>query len=139
MPGANYAISIKQPWAALIIAGIKEIEIRTWPTTIRGPILIHASKRPDPRVTGWDLIAQHDLQPLAELAGGVIGRAELTQCIKYSDAESFAADASRHRNLPEWFVEPKLYGFVLSKPQLVPFLPYAGTTFFFKVEGATLS
>lgn len=36
------AISIKQPWASLIVAGIKDIENRTWATKYRGPLLIHA-------------------------------------------------------------------------------------------------
>jgi hypothetical protein len=37
------AISICQPWASAIVAGIKQVENRTWATTHRGPILIHAS------------------------------------------------------------------------------------------------
>lgn len=36
------AITIKQPWASLIVAGIKDIENRTWPTKYRGTVLIHA-------------------------------------------------------------------------------------------------
>lgn len=37
------ALSIKQPWAYLIAAGIKDIENRTWKTSYRGRVLIHAS------------------------------------------------------------------------------------------------
>lgn len=40
---ANKAISIKQPWAYLICAGIKDVENRTWPTKYRGRVYIHAS------------------------------------------------------------------------------------------------
>jgi hypothetical protein len=40
-------ISIRQPWASLIVSGIKDIENRTWPTRYRGPVLIHASQRAD--------------------------------------------------------------------------------------------
>ena len=40
------AISIKQPWASLIAAGIKTREIRQWPTDHRGPLLIVSSRRP---------------------------------------------------------------------------------------------
>ena len=39
------ALSIKQPWASLIVHHGKDIENRTWPTKIRGRIAIHASKR----------------------------------------------------------------------------------------------
>jgi len=37
-------ISIRQPWAALIVSGIKDVENRTWPTRYRGQLLIHASR-----------------------------------------------------------------------------------------------
>ncbi len=40
------AISIKQPWASLIAAGIKTREIRQWPTDHRGPLLVVSSRRP---------------------------------------------------------------------------------------------
>jgi hypothetical protein len=36
-------ISIRQPWADLIVNGSKNIENRSWPTSYRGPVLIHAS------------------------------------------------------------------------------------------------
>lgn len=39
------AISIKQPWAYLICAGIKDVENRTWPTKYRGRVYIHASAK----------------------------------------------------------------------------------------------
>ena len=40
------ALSIKQPWADLIGSGAKTIETRTWSTAYRGPLLIHAGKKP---------------------------------------------------------------------------------------------
>jgi len=39
------ALSIKNPWAALIAHGIKDIENRTWRTTHRGRIYIHCSAK----------------------------------------------------------------------------------------------
>jgi len=41
------ALTVKRPWAALIASGIKGIENRTWWTSYRGPLLIHAGQ-------GWD-------------------------------------------------------------------------------------
>lgn len=38
------ALSIRQPWAALVVMGPKDIENRTWPTKRRGRVLIHAAK-----------------------------------------------------------------------------------------------
>lgn len=38
------ALSIRQPWATLILRGGKDIENRVWRTKQRGTVLIHASK-----------------------------------------------------------------------------------------------
>ena len=38
------ALSIRQPWASLILKAGKDIENRDWPTKFRGRILIHAAK-----------------------------------------------------------------------------------------------
>ncbi|MCP4248068.1 MAG: ASCH domain-containing protein [bacterium] len=38
------ALSVNQPWAWLIIHGGKWIENRTWSTTYRGPLAIHAGR-----------------------------------------------------------------------------------------------
>lgn len=38
------ALTVCQPHAHLIIIGEKRVENRTWPTSYRGPLLIHAGK-----------------------------------------------------------------------------------------------
>jgi len=38
------ALSLTQPWATLIVSGAKAFETRSWTTTYRGPLLIHAAK-----------------------------------------------------------------------------------------------
>lgn len=40
------AITLWQPWASLIAVGAKTIETRSWSTKYRGPLAIHAAKRP---------------------------------------------------------------------------------------------
>ena len=37
-------LSIRQPWAWLIVNGYKDIENRTWSTRFRGKVLIHGMK-----------------------------------------------------------------------------------------------
>ena len=37
------AITIRQPWASLIALGLKNVETRSWTTTHRGTIAIHAA------------------------------------------------------------------------------------------------
>jgi hypothetical protein len=114
-------ISIKQPWASLIVAGarnietgeiiFKDIENRTWPTKYRGPLLIHASGRPD--AISQDEIARRFGVQLALDApvGGVIGVADLIDCV------------SEHSS--KWHVAGH-YGFVLANARGLPFVPWRG-------------
>lgn len=37
------ALSLLQPWASLVVQGVKTIETRSWSTAYRGELLIHAS------------------------------------------------------------------------------------------------
>lgn len=43
-----YALTVKQPWASAIMAGLKRVENRTWRTDYRGPLAIHAGSSIDP-------------------------------------------------------------------------------------------
>ena len=36
------ALTLRQPWACLVVAGIKDVENRTWRTNYRGRLVIHA-------------------------------------------------------------------------------------------------
>lgn len=38
------ALTVKQPWASLLVAGLKTIENRSWTTNYRGPLAIHAGQ-----------------------------------------------------------------------------------------------
>ncbi len=132
------AISVKQPWAALLAAGLKTIEIRSWPTRRRGRVLIHAGKLPDERPEGWDRLVTAELRETAALRGGIVGVAELVGCKGYSTAKSFANDAELHLNDPGWFTPPRLYGFVFRNSRVVEFYPCVGQTLFFRVDGYDL-
>ena len=37
-------LTLRQPWASLIALGVKTIETRSWSTSFRGPLAIHAGK-----------------------------------------------------------------------------------------------
>ncbi len=129
------ALSIRQPWAALLLAGVKTLEVRTWSTLRRGPVLIHAGRVPDLRSEAWDWVTTPELRLAAEARGGIVGWGNLIDCITYRDAARFAADVPRHLNAPEWFRPPKLYAFAFAQMQPLPFRPYLGSTSFFRVEG----
>lgn len=129
------ALSVKQPWAALIVAGLKAVEVRTWATRVRGPVLIHASKIPDPRPEGWALVATPEVRALAARRGGILGTATLSDCVKYDTAEAFAAACTAHRNAPEWYRAAGLYGFVFHSPRVLAYHACPGRTMFFPVNG----
>src|SRR5207248_8282363 len=125
-----YALSLKQPWAALLVSGRKTIEVRRWPTARRGPILIHAARVPDARTEAWSLVPA-ELHEAAQLLGGIVGAGELMDCIAYRNREAFAADRDHHWNDPAWFQGPVLYGFRFAKLATVPFRTYPGWMRFF--------
>ena len=134
-----FALSVKQPWAALLAYGVKTVEVRTWNTLRRGQILIHASKSVDDRPEGWNWVTTPELQAATEFRGGIIGIGELSDCVCYSTATSFVADYGRHLNATDWYVESGLFGLTFRQLRPVTFVPCRGNTFFFRVEGFQLS
>ena len=70
------ALTIKEPWASLIIEEYKKYEFRSWKTKYRGKILIHAGlgieKDMMERFKDYNI----DINP-----GYIIGEATITDCI----------------------------------------------------------
>ena len=114
------ALSIRQPWAWLIVNGYKPVENRTWNTKVRGLILIHASKGFDKAGYAWvrDNFPEIVLPiPQQFERGGIVGIANL-----YA-----VATAS---NSP-WFFGP--VGPCLRDAKPLPFVPMLGHLGFFEV------
>ncbi len=126
------ALSLKQPWAALLAAGRKTIEVRRWATAQRGRILIHAARVSDPRTEAWRHVPP-ELTDVAKLTGGIIGVGELFGCKAYPTLDQFVAEQALHLNEAAWF-EPKLYGFQFRSLSLLPFRRYPGWLRFFPVD-----
>lgn len=60
------AISLWQPWAHLVVLGLKRWETRSWSTSYRGPLLIHAAGRRDvTQLYGGDLLRSRFASELA--------------------------------------------------------------------------
>ena len=117
------AITIKQPFASLIAAGLKEYEFRTWKTAYRGEILIHAGKSIDKEA--MKRFADYGLEyPV----GCIIAKARLTDCIPVDDA---FRQALREKNAPVYSGTTEAphwtgYGFLLEAIQPIAPLPAAG-------------
>lgn len=123
------ALSIRQPWAWLILHGGKDVENRTWRTPLRGRIAIHAAKtcteseyqqavhfvRLRFRDDTPEIPARHEL-----LKGGIVGHVDIVGCVDASESK--------------WFVGP--YGLLLANPQVVPFRACRGTLGFFTITEA---
>lgn len=62
-------LSVKQPWATLIVRGVKRFEARTWPPRWRGRIAIHASSTPIRRSAWLELVADAEVQETLARAG----------------------------------------------------------------------
>lgn len=121
------ALSIRQPWAALIMNAGKDIENRVWSTRVRGRILVHAAKgcTRDEMEDALDFAHaatgdryHADLKTIAR--GGFVGTVEIVDCVNASSSP--------------WFVGP--WGFVLRDPKPIPFVPYKGQLGFFNVTEA---
>jgi hypothetical protein len=134
----THALSIRQPWAGLIVAGVKTLEIRTWATRRRGWLAIHASKTIDTRPEAWRWV-RPDLQAICEQRGGLIGVANLIDCIAYTTRAAFVADRPQHCNAADWYQPPVMYGFRFLDAAAVPLVPCAGNTGFFRVPTGSAS
>lgn len=119
------AISIRQPWAWLILNAGKDIENRTWATSVQGRVLIHASKGmalaeyDDAKEFAYCVNEAISIPPIPKLeCGGIVGSVEIVACVTESNSP--------------WFGGP--YGFVLRDPKPLPFFPCKGALWFFEVK-----
>jgi hypothetical protein len=86
------ALSVTQPWASLIVLGVKRLETRPWRTVYRGPLLIHAARafpaaaralcRREPFRS---LLHAAGLDAAALPLGAVVGGVELLDCVRVED------------------------------------------------------
>jgi len=119
------ALSLKQPWAELILQGKKTIETRTWNTNFRGEFLIHASGNIDEE--GMRTYGFKDLPRRA-----IVGKATLTEVKKYLTKEEWMADNDKHL-AGNWWDGSKRYGFVLINVQRLTPKQMPGKMGFFEV------
>jgi len=84
LPGNTPVLSIRQPWASLVLAG-KDVENRSWSTQHRGALIVHASLRAagGANVAGLGV----DLDDAARYPrGALVGVVDLVDCVR--DAKS---------------------------------------------------
>lgn len=109
-------LTVKQPWASLIMGDAKDIENRDWPTTIRGVIGIHSSK----------LLEQVEMKAACDLMrgfipmfseltfrkrsvfplGSILGTVELVDCVTSSNSPWFVGEYGLVLRNPVVFQKP---------------------------------
>lgn len=115
------ALSIRQPWAWLIVHGHKVVENRKWRTATRGWVGIHAGKTLD--TDGLDFVRDefpHIALPETFDRGGMVGCARLVGCVDRLDSP--------------WFFGP--VGFLFEDARPLPFCACKGQLGFFRPQGA---
>lgn len=92
------ALSVKQPWALLILSGGKTVEIRSWRTDYRGELAICASRAPD---DVW-LKENKEAKPTLMPAGAVLGVVNLIDCRKSREEDEELAVCDIPKNSYSW-------------------------------------
>jgi len=87
-------LSIRQPWAELILSGTKDTENRTWATQWRGRLVVHAGRRFD--TSGALVVAGLGITVPRPAPTGYLGVADLVdvhpargQCCEWGEAGGY--------------------------------------------------
>lgn len=135
------AISLWQPWASAIALGAKTIETRSWSTSYRGPIAIHAAKRTNELIEIFvknselyaDVRALREFQgkKIAEAfpLGSVVATARLVDCLPSEKITDLSSS-----NLILGDFSPGRFGWILKDIKALPEpLPYRGRQGLFEI------
>jgi ASCH domain len=121
-------LSLKQPYADLLVAGKKTIELRTWNTKFRGEFLVHASKKIDK-----EACKRIKIDPDSLIMGAIIGKAYLYDVKFYDSEKLFIRDRKKH--LADIENIDHKYGFMIKDAKkFKKLIIIPGKLRFFKVE-----
>lgn len=149
-PEIMKVLSVREPWAWLVVNNWKNIENRTWETSYRGPLLIHSSLQFDTSAIPWMIENGFGMASVAVMdhfkiiahkksgelipenkkeLGGITGVVNLTRITSGYNVSSWAQPGLRH-----WHVmQGKPLPFMPCKGQL-QLWDYKPTGDFFKKE-----
>jgi ASCH domain len=116
-------LSVRQPWAWAIASGRKRIENRSWSTTHRGDLVIHAGKSLVEFDSGIDFAAlMPGLPPRRALTfGAIVGVVKVVACVPYAEVEGRP------------FAEPGGYCWILEHPRIIDPILWPGQLGLFEV------
>jgi hypothetical protein len=134
------ALTVCQPWAWAIIHGPKRVENRTWPTSYRGPLAIHAGKTRDwferPGLGRWFERVGLTLPAESQLDfGAILGVVQLVDCVRVEELRDSLLVGSPHltADAAVWADGP--WCWVLKNPRILreP-LPWRGAQSLWEVQ-----
>lgn len=102
------AFTVCQPYAYAIVAGLKHYETRSWRTTIRGRVAVHAGKSSFLPMANTRAVDDKIVLPL----GAVIGTVEIVDCVPVEEIMHKLTE--RERVLGDY--SPGRFAWVLQNP-----------------------
>lgn len=140
--GDLVALSLRQPWAWLVVEGLKPLENRRWNTKRRGPFLVHAAKgmTKDDYTQAVDFARSVDPTIAIPLPGdldfgGIVGRARIVDVVPPCTTEpSLLWRPCEH----PWHMGGQ-FGFRLDDVAKTPFVRCVGALGFFRVPGEVVA
>ncbi|MBX3451404.1 MAG: ASCH domain-containing protein [Planctomycetaceae bacterium] len=130
------ALGIQQPWAELILRGVKTLEVRSQPTRTAGTIYLYASRRPSTLPAAAEIVERLGLDLGALPKGLLVGTVELVGCRSATPADAAMACVPQELLAGQYVWElgnPQR----LAEPLAPRFLPYGVWFYPFRRKGAS--
>jgi ASCH domain. len=125
------ALTIRQPWAELIVSGRRAFEVRNWKPDYSGWILVHAGKKFDEEAA-----SRLNLSAAELTFGAIIGKVHIDDCIEFTQ-ESWENLRPQHLEWADF--QPGTFGWHLS--HAIKFerpIPWSGSLGLFEVPDAAV-
>ncbi len=123
-------LSLRQPWAELVVSGAKTVELRTWNTRFRGLFYVHAS-----RTVEEEYCRKYGFNPGELITGAIIGRVELKKVKRYENKKELRKDSENHC-APDY--KTPCYGYILENAERIKPVKHKGSLGFRKKEITSL-
>ena len=118
-------ISIKEPFASLIMNGSKKIETRSWKTNYRGELYIHASGKKIAKEYVDNPYIWSSLKEMKMNYGNIICKGNIVDCI-YMDEEFLEKIKNDHPEYECGHYEIGRYAWVLDDIEIIDPIPAKG-------------
>jgi len=128
------AISLWQPWATLMAIGSKRNETRSWPTSHRGPLAIHAAKKWDGHLKRLCTLPPYNehlskFDPDDLPRGAIVCVVNVIDCVKITDTNAPIDDENNFGDYT-----PGRFMWITNNVRRLPeAVPFVGAQWFFDV------